>query len=240
MTMNENDKAPIAWDNVMSRFSPDNWCKASLNPLFCITGQIPRVGDLDRFYGPGHALEWMLVQLRQLFKTAGYARDAERARDICDFAADFIADTARLKLSELMLFFSGYRSGRFGDSYAAPSPRTLGMAYRNDFLPHLRRLRIQVVETHRQREEQKRRERPDSHPVTYEEYLRCTEVTIHATVLRPEGIRRLQAAAIGPLQGYDPSLPLPQYVAVRVRRVSPLTTDIYRREPGEPRLFEWN
>ncbi len=248
METTENDlqqgastKDPLrGWGRVCSRFCPDNWCKAAANPVFCVTGDIPRVGQLDRLYGPGHALEWMLVQLRQLFKTAGYARDAERARDICEFAGDFIVDTSALKLSELMLFFSGYRSGRFGDSYAAPSPRTLGMAFRHDFVPYLRRLRLKIIETHNLREEQKRRQRPESHPVTREEYLRCTELTIHATVLRPEGIRRLQAAAIGPLEGYDPSLPLPQYVAVRVLRVSPLTNDIYRREPGEPRLFEWN
>ena len=208
--------------------------------MFCVTGDVPRVGDLDKSCGSGRALEWMLVQLRQLFKSAGYSRDAERARDLCDFAADFLADTATLRVTELMLFFSGYRSGRFGDSYAAPSPRTLGMAYRNDFLPHLRQLRRKAEDLRQQREAQKRLQRPESHPVTREEYLRCREITIHAIALRPEAIRRLKAAATGPLQGYDPSLPLPQRVAVSVLRESPLTDHIYDRQPGEPRLFEWN
>ncbi len=229
-----------SWEEVCTRFCPDNWPKAAGNPLFCAAGNIPRLGQLDKLFGPGHALEWMLGQLRQLFKSAGYSRDAERARDLCDFAADFIVDTAQLKLSELMLFFSGYRCGRYGDSFAAPSPRILGICYRRDFLPYLRKLRLKVIEQHHLREDQKRRQRPESHPVTYEEYLRCTEITLRATVLRPEGIRRLQAAAIAPLEGYDPSLPLPQYVAARVPRVSPLTDAIYHREPGEPRLFEWN
>lgn len=136
----------------------------------------PTVGGLDRAYGSGHAAEWLLVQLRALFRVTT-ERNAAMQAELIDFAPDFVTDCAGMKLTEMMVFFSGFRSGRFGESFAMPSARTLGMAFRHDFLPYIRRLRAEVAREVEERRQEQQRELWAKRAVTRDEYERMMGLT---------------------------------------------------------------
>ena len=158
------------------------------------TRNCPTLGQLNEMYGQGAAAEWMMLQVRALFAW-GSDRDAERGKSLLLFAKSFWTDCRTLKLTELMLFFNGYRSGRYGMSYATSEPRVVGMAYRKDFLPVLRRLREQVAEE----ENRKKRERGPRNAITYEQYLHATHFPYEITVMSREAFLTVASISITPI-----------------------------------------
>lgn len=188
--------------------------------------QAPRVGELDAAFGAGRATEWLLVQLRALFRVTT-ERNAPVQAELIDFAPDFVTDCAQVKLTEMMIFFSGYRSGRFGESFALPSPRTVGLAFRRDFLPYLRRLR---EEASRRVQEQRVAERPRREPgaVTREEYERMTEFPLIATVRRAEGWTLLERCVISALPPRPAAWPAEVRVVVGREGLHALNEELFR------------
>ncbi len=163
--------------------------------LMVRTKNCPTLGQLNEMYGTGAAAEWMMLQVKALFAW-GSDRDAERGKSLLLFAKSFWTDCRTLKLTELMLFFNGYRSGRYGTSYATSEPRVVGMAYRKDFLPVLQRLRDRVAEE----EQQKKRERGPRNCITYEQFLHATHLPYEITVENEEAFRIAASISLTPIQ----------------------------------------
>ncbi len=168
--------------------------------LMVRTKNCPTLGQLNEIYGPGAAAEWMMLQVRALFAW-GSDRDAERGKSLLLFAKSFWTDCRSLKLTELMLFFNGYRSGKYGTSYATSEPRVVGMAYRKDFLPVLRRLRERVIEE----EAQKKRQRGPRNCITYDQYLHATHLPYEITVETEEAFRIAASVSLTPITPAHPT-----------------------------------
>lgn len=184
-----------------TRYSPDNWDQAAAKPMLMVrTKSCPTLGQLNDIYGAGAAAEWMMLQVRALFAW-GSDRDAERGKSLLLFAKSFWTDCRTLKLTELMLFFNGYRSGKYGTSYATSEPRVVGMAFRKDFLPVLQRLRERVMEE----EQQKKRERGPRNCITLYQHRHATHLPYEITVENEEAFRAAASVSLTPIVPASPT-----------------------------------
>lgn len=204
------------WTSILHLYSPKHWTDATIHQVEVVKRQAPTVGSLDRIYGRGHAAEWLLLQLRALVAHTT-ERNAGVQAELIDFAPDFVADCGGMKLTEMMVFFSGFRCGRFGGTYGLTSARAVGLAFRQDFLPHIMRLREKVLHS---ATVERNESAPMRNPlaVTYEEFLQMKEFRVCVTVRYAEAWKLVRELALTPLPDSLESLSLPAEVAMKVDR----------------------
>ena len=118
-----------------ARYSPKYWAYVAARPEEACTAECPALGALKDIYGePGAAASWIDTQLTTLFLSSG-CKDEGLASGISVFASSFAASAAPYKLTELMLFFSNYKAGKYDDSFAMFNPQRIGNCFFRKFLP---------------------------------------------------------------------------------------------------------
>lgn len=139
----------------LQRYGPTRWATVLNYPLTAYVADVPLLGDLNETV-PGAARLWIKTQVLALFFTSE-ARDKSTVDGIDFFAGCFAPEVYNYKLTELMLFFSRYKAGRYDNSYATFDSRRIGHAFFKEFLPE-RRAEMERMER-RQANERKEAER---------------------------------------------------------------------------------
>ena len=114
-------------------FSPTHWGYTLSNPGKAYTASCPTLAAYDRLYGEGCAEDWVCMQITVLF-AASSSREKGLANGLRLFSSAFSAEVRQYKLSELMLFFARYKSGKYDNSYASFDAKRIGNAFFKEFL----------------------------------------------------------------------------------------------------------
>lgn len=120
---------------LLANYSPAYWAKIPQLGSEVYFRECPALGALAAIYrNHGVAASWIQAQVTRLFIDSSSA-DVARIEGITSFSENFAAVAAPYKLTELMLFFSRYRAGRYDNSYSAFDARRIGLAFHKEFLP---------------------------------------------------------------------------------------------------------
>ena len=101
------------------------------NPERSIMGDYPTLFELDGTYGKNFSAIWLVAQLDDLSSFAGAKNITEQQQ--YQLARIIATEFHYLKITELLLFFYRFKTGRYGRFYGSVDPMTITCAIR-DFL----------------------------------------------------------------------------------------------------------
>ena len=110
-------------------FNPDRQQDICKNAEQCYFGEYPTLGQI-KAYGENAPSVWLVAQLYDLSEYCG-CKDKLSKRQYEQCAGVIAQEFSFLKVSEVMLFFHRFKSGRYGKFYGAVDPLTIGLALRN-------------------------------------------------------------------------------------------------------------
>lgn len=151
----------------MKLFIPEEQGKFARNAQKCLMGNCPTIADVRSIWGEKWALAWIENQIRNLSEYVGGKRKLNTLQ-IEDTARILSQEFYYLKLSEFMLFFAYFKSGRYGTFYGSVDPMIITTA-----LQKFKSDRLQCIARYEQIElEQKRNKQPRNDPekLTYAEW----------------------------------------------------------------------
>lgn len=156
--------------NFLNKVTPDmqEWCCE--HPEESFFGDFPTLSQL-RVLGKNTAKQWLVPQLENLSEFCG-VKDKLTTSQLKDLAFIISQKYYFLKISELMLFFTQFKSGQYGRFYGTVDPLIITNALR-DFCSE----RGTIIDRHDQQEKQRLREQAAAEAVTWEEYKSKYAVT---------------------------------------------------------------
>lgn len=119
-------------------FSPMHWGYVINHAERAYQAACPTVSDYSEKFGIEYASLWIHAHILALYGSSSN-RDKNVADGIKLFCDSFAAQVKGYKLSELMLFFARYKSGRYDNSYSSFDARRIGNAFFKEFLPERNR-----------------------------------------------------------------------------------------------------
>lgn len=123
------------------------------------TSEIPCLIHVEQMYGTENMVHWLKGQILALFGSST-SDDKGIADGISLFAQSFATQIKGFKLTELMLFFARYKSGKYDNSYTKFDARRIGNAFFKEFIPE-RNMELDKINNRRIQEEiEKRRFTP--------------------------------------------------------------------------------
>lgn len=120
--------------DVERKLSPKHWEYVSEYPERAYLANIPTLQQYDALYGYGSASFWLETHVVFLFGSSSN-RETGIVDGIRLFCQSFASSAGCYKLSELMLFFARYKSGRYDNSYSSFDARRIGNAFFREFIP---------------------------------------------------------------------------------------------------------
>lgn len=158
--------------NFLTIFNPDLQAKACKFPDRCLFGDAPTLAEINTAYGDTMATMWLIPQLYDLSEYCG-CKDKLQGKPLEQCASVIAAEYFYLKVSELMLFFHRFKSGRYGRFYGAVDPLVITTSLR-DFI----RERNDAYAIHEQEERKAREEEERKGKVlmSYEEYKELNRI----------------------------------------------------------------
>ena len=132
----------------------------------CFMGTAPTLVDVDQAFGEGTGEEWLTYQLAELSEFCG-VQTKMLPGQLMRLASIIRNGYYDLKLTELEVFFSWFKLGRYGRFFGAVDPLVITTALRE-----FRRERDRIHEGYEREEARRRREAALSSPtaMTREEY----------------------------------------------------------------------
>ena len=119
--------------NVEKAFSPVYWGYTANNPDKAYLADCPTLLQYGEVYGQDYPADWIHLQILAL-----YGSSSNREKGVSDgirlFSVAFAAEVRQYKLSELMLFFSRYKAGKYDNSYTSFDAKRIGNAFFKEFL----------------------------------------------------------------------------------------------------------
>lgn len=155
-------------DDFMLKVNPSTQTAFGEKPKSAIMGDYPTLNDIDTAYGKGFATEWLVVQIDNLSMHTG-ARNLTKEQQL-ELARVLSVEYRHLKVTEMLLFFHRFKTGRYGRFYGSVDPMVIACALR-DFIDERNTLIDQYDQEQRQIEAEKGRE----DTITYEEWQRIKE-----------------------------------------------------------------
>lgn len=151
-------------DRFLTKFNPDLQKTVCQNSDVCFFGGYPTMGQLKTAYGENTATMWLLPQLYNLSEYCG-CRDKLQGKPL-EMCANVIAtEFYFLSVSELMLFFHRFKSGRYGRFYGSVDPLVITTSLR-DFLKE----RSNAYDKREKDEKEKADREEAKNAITWEEY----------------------------------------------------------------------
>lgn len=151
-------------EKFLMAFNPDTQRSMAADTDKCFFENFPTLSQINATYSRQTAEAWLVPQLYDLSNYCG-ARDKLQGRPLEQCAEVIAQEFHYLKVSELMLFFHRFKSGRYGRFYGTVDPLIIVTALR-DFCQE----RGQAYDQHEQQLRQQRDEEYRSRAITYEEY----------------------------------------------------------------------
>ncbi len=160
------------WNKCLVIFNPDNQVTlAKRQNNDWITADVPTLAELNAAYGKTASIQWLVIQIYNISEFCG-CKDKLSTAQIHELSRIIEASYYHLKLTELMMFFYRFKTGRYGKFYGAVDPMVITCALR-EFMDE-RNSRIDQVENERRR---KQEEKETKNAVSYKEYLKMKEKT---------------------------------------------------------------
>lgn len=130
----------------------------------CYFGGAPTLNMLNITYGSQTAAMWLVPQLYNLSEYCG-CKDKLQGKPLEECASVIAVEFGYLSVTELMLFFHRFKSGRYGRFYGSVDPLVITTSIR-DFLKE----RLFAYEQHEQEERDLRHAEERKNAITWEEY----------------------------------------------------------------------
>ena len=150
----------------LTLFNPDLQMKVCKDTELCFFGDAPVLSELNMTYGEMTATMWLVPQLYNLSEYCG-ARDKLQGKPLEECASVIASDFYYLKVSELMLFFHRFKSGRYGRFYGSIDPLIITTSLR-EFVKE----RNNATYEHEQILRERQAEEDRKNAITYEEYVK--------------------------------------------------------------------
>ena len=161
---NEITTAYGSRERFLATFNPDVQRDICGNPDICFFGGAPTLGQLNATYGSQTAAMWLIPQLYNLSEYCG-CKDKLEGNPLKECASVIATEFYFLSVSELMLFFHRFKSGRYGRFYGSVDPLVITTSLR-DFLKE----RIRAYNEREKAEKEKADREAAKNAVTWEEY----------------------------------------------------------------------
>lgn len=155
-------------EQFLSRVTPDTQVSFAEKPESAIMGDYPTLRDLNTAYGRGFATEWLIPQLDNLSLYTGAKNITEQQQ--LELARIIATEYRHLKITELLLFFYKFKTGRYGRFYGSVDPMVITCALR-EFITE----RNNIIEQVEQQEREKRDAEYKKTAITHEEWLKMKE-----------------------------------------------------------------
>ena len=155
-------------DDFMMKVNPSTQTAFGENPKTAITGDYPTLRDIDMAYGNGFSTEWVMVQIDNMSLHTG-ARNLTKEQQL-ELSRIIATEYRHLKVTELLLFFYRFKTGRYGRFYGSVDPMVVTCALR-DFVEERNSMIDQYDQERRTKESEKGREGA----ITYEEWIRMKQ-----------------------------------------------------------------
>lgn len=149
-------------DNFLATYNPDVQRFLCADPDVCFFGGAPTLSEINAAYGMQTAVMWLIPQLYNLSEYCG-CKDKLEGNPLKECATVIATDFYFLSVSEIMLFFHRFKSGRYGRFYGSIDPLVITTSIRV-FLNE----RIAAYDEH-ERAEKERREK-EIPTMSWEEY----------------------------------------------------------------------
>lgn len=148
----------------MMRVNPDTQVAFAENQRAAIMGDYPTLNDINAAYGKGFSTEWLIPQIDNLSAHTG-AKNLTMEQQF-GLARIIATEYRHLKVTEILLFFYRFKTGRYGRFYGTVDPMVVTCALR-EFLQE----RNTMIEQFEQEDRQKAEDESRKTAITYEEYL---------------------------------------------------------------------
>lgn len=139
----------------------------------CYFGDYPTLADL-KGYGKNFPTVWLIPQLYNLSEYCG-CKDKLQGTPLEECAFTIATEFYYLKISELMLFFHRFKSGRYGRFYGSVDPLVITTSLRH-FLDE----RLFALNEQEQKERERQREEWRKNAVTWPQYCKMQEDKLRA------------------------------------------------------------
>lgn len=110
----------------MNKVNPDTQAYFAQKPVSAVMGSYPTLDELRAPYGKQFAAAWLVPQIYDMSAFTGARNLTEKQQEQL---ADILAVECReLKVTEIMLFFYRFKTGRYGRFYGAVDPMVVTTA----------------------------------------------------------------------------------------------------------------
>lgn len=116
----------------MKKFNPDTQRNICGNKKLCHFGNFPTMAQISNKFGKEVAVAWCIPQLSDLSEFCG-CKGKITPKQIKECSWLIAQNYFYLKISELMLFFSRFKQGKYGRFYGSVDPMII-MSSLQDFL----------------------------------------------------------------------------------------------------------
>ena len=145
------------------KVNPDTQIAFAGKPKAAIMGDYPTLRDVDFAYGQSYSVGWLVVQIGDLVDYTGARNLTERQQ--LSVARVISTEYPYLKVTELLLFFYRFKTGRYGRFYGSVDPMVITCALR-EFVKE----RNNMIDSF-EREQGSEADSPKEPPMTLDEYL---------------------------------------------------------------------
>ncbi|MBR4602240.1 MAG: hypothetical protein IKO37_06745 [Prevotella sp.] len=203
----KSNEITLAYGNrekFLSTFNPDVQRDICGNPDICFFGGAPTLGQLNATYGSQTAAMWLVPQLYNLSEYCG-CKDKLEGNPLKECASVIATEFYFLSVSELMLFFHRFKSGRYGRFYGSVDPLVITTSLR-DFLKE----RIRAYDEREKAEKEKADREAAKNAITWEEYCMKNfgELRTHPMLRKTEEEKKAAKAKKAEVKqsGYDKAI----------------------------------
>lgn len=191
-------------ENFLATFNPDLQRDLCTNPDVCFFGGAPTLSQLNAAYGSQTAAMWLIPQLYNLSEYCG-CKDKLEGNPLKECASVIATEFYFLSVSELMLFFHRFKSGRYGRFYGSVDPLVITTSLR-DFLKE----RIRAYDEREKAEKEKADREAAKNAITWEEYCMKNfgELRTHPMLRKTEEEKKAAKAKKAEVKqsGYDKAI----------------------------------
>lgn len=152
-------------DKFLTKVNPQTQAAFAVKQKQAVMGDYPTLTDICLTYGKTSAEQWLYPQLADLALFTGAKNlTKEQMRGLASVIA---VEYRYLKVTELLIFFHRFKSGRYGRFYGSVDPMVITCALR-EFMKERNDLISQYDQENRELEAQKQKKLPT---MTHEEWI---------------------------------------------------------------------
>lgn len=151
---------------VLDKYNPDYLFKKQIGSEECIFGEYPSLYTLKKQFDSKLPVAWLMAQLHDLSEFCG-CREKLSGHTLQQCASVISEEYGYLKVTEIMLFFQKFKSGKYGRFYGIVDPLIITTSL-TEFLKERNRAHLKRQEEEKEKAEAEHRK----NVITYEEYCR--------------------------------------------------------------------